>query len=122
MPRATISGSGTPTGIRSMLARTFVVHAQDGDIRRSSDQKARGHHHSIVPSLGVDVLDAVDALDDGLQRLGDQLYRVLGPQPVGAHVDVDHRHRDLRLLLARQRDQRHQTEHECRKQEKRHEG
>ena len=38
------------------------------------------------------------------ERLGDELHRVLGLQTVGAHVDVDHRHGDLRLLLARQRD------------------
>ena len=31
--------------------------------------------------LRIDVLDAVDALDDGLERLGDELDRVLGLSP-----------------------------------------
>ena len=68
---------------------------------------------------GIDVLDAVDALDDGLERLGDELHRVLGLEPVGADVDVDHRHGDLRLLLARQRDQRDEAERERGEQEQR---
>ena len=52
---------------------------------------------------GIDVLDPGDALDDALQRLGDQLDRILGPQTRRLHMDIHQRHRDLRLFLARQR-------------------
>ena len=88
------------------------MHAQDGGVRRGADEEAGGDHHLVVGGLGIDVLDPVDALDDGLERLGDELDRVLGLQPVGADDDVDHRNRDLRLLLAGERDQRQDTEDE----------
>ena len=97
----------------------LFVHPQDRGVGRGADKEARGHHHLVVLGLRIDVLDPVDAFDDCLERLGDQLDGVLGPQPVGAHVDVDHRHRDLRLLLARQRDQRHDAEDDGRQQEQR---
>ena len=51
------------------------------------------------------MLHAVDRLDDLFQRLGDELGGVGGLQARRADLDVDHRHRDLRLLLARQRDE-----------------
>jgi len=56
------------------------------------------------------MLDAVDTLDDRLERFGDQLDRILGAQAVGDDMDVDQGHRDLRLFFARQADQRDQPE------------
>ena len=58
-------------------------------------------------------------LDDGLQRLGDQLDRVHRLQPARLDVDVDHRHADLRLLLARQRVEREDADRQRRQQEQR---
>ena len=40
--------------------------------------------HAVVLGLAIDVLDAVDALDDRLQRLGDQFDRIRRLEPVGA--------------------------------------
>ena len=39
-----------------------------------------------------------------------ELDGVLGLEAVGPDVDIDHRHRNLRLLLARQGDQRDEAE------------
>ena len=52
IPRPTISGSGTPTGIRSMLAPHLVVHAQDRGVRRGADDEARRDQHLVVLRLG----------------------------------------------------------------------
>ncbi|GBD41362.1 hypothetical protein HRbin39_00743 [bacterium HR39] len=79
-----------------------LVDPQDGVILGGAHVEARCHHHPVVAGLGVDVLDLLDALDDVLERFGDQFDRVLRPEAVGLDEDVHHRHRDLRLLLARQ--------------------
>ena len=97
----------------------LLVHAQDRRVGTGADEEARRHHGAIVPRLRIDVLDAVDALDDGLERLGDQLHRIFGLETVGADMDVDHRHRDLRLFLARQGDQGHEAHSERGKQKER---
>ena len=99
----------------------LLVDAEDRGVRAGADQEARGDHGAVVGGLRIDVLDTVDALDDRLERLGDELHRVLGLEAVGRDVDVDHRHRDLRLLLARQRDQRDEAEGERGEQEERRE-
>ena len=65
------------------------------------------------------MLDAIDALDDGLQRLGDELDGVLGLQAVGLDDDIDHRHGNLRLFLARQGHEREQAERQRRDQQQR---
>ena len=44
------------------------------------------------------------------QRLRHQLDRILRLQARRLDMNIHHRHRDLRLLLARQRDQRHEAE------------
>ena len=49
------------------------------------------------------MLDAVDALDDVFERTGDEFNRFVRLVAVRGDDDVDHRHADLRLLLARQR-------------------
>jgi hypothetical protein len=95
----------------------LVMHPQDRRIRLRADEEAGRDQHLVVGGLRVDVLDPVDALDDGLQRLGDQLDRVIGLQARGAQHDVDHRHGDLRLFLARQRQKRHDAEGKSREQE-----
>ena len=82
------------------------MHAQDGGIRRGAHEEAGGDHDVVVTRLRVDVFDSVYALDDGLERFGDKLYGVFRPQPIGLHEDVDHRHGNLWLLLARQGEQR----------------
>ena len=78
------------------------MHPEDGGIGAGAHLEAGGNDGAVVLGLGIDVLDPVDRLDDGLQRLGDQLDGVFGLEAVGAHVDVDHGDGDLRLFLARQ--------------------
>ena len=93
------------------------MHPQDGGVRWRTHEEAGGDHDLVVARLRIDVFDAVDALDDGFERLGDELHRVLGLEAIGLDEDVDHWHGDLRLLLARQREQRHEADREGGEQE-----
>ena len=86
------------------IGADLLVNAQDRVVGLGADQKARGHHHAVVFGLAVDVLHPVDALDDGLQRLGDEFDRVGPAQSVGVDADIDHGNADLRLFLARNDD------------------
>ena len=97
----------------------LLVDAQDGVVGVGADEEARRHHDAIVVRLAVDVLDAVDALDDVLERLGHQFDRVRRLEAVGVDQDVDHRHADLRLFLARNGEKRDQADGERRQQEQR---
>ena len=104
MPRPTIRGSGNADRDAVEIGADLLVNAKDRVVGLGADQKARGHHHPIVFGLAVDVLDPVDALDDGFQRLGDEFDRVGPAQSVGVDADVDHGNADLRLFLARDDD------------------
>src|SRR5690606_41667459 len=64
--------------------------------------------HDALPIL--DMFDTVNALDDHLERFRDELDGILCLEAIGAHEDVDHRHRDLRFFLARQGNERQQAE------------
>ena len=103
------------------MGAQLLVHAQDGGIRRGAHEEAGGDHDVVVTRLRVDVFDSVYALDDGLERFGDKLYGVFRPQPIGLHEDVDHRHGNLWLLLARQGEQRDEAHGEGGEQEQRRE-
>ena len=104
------------------VGEDLVADTQDGDVGRHADLEPRGHHDPIVARVGIDVLDLGGPLDDGLQRLGDELQRVLGGEPVGAHVDVDERDGNLRLLLARQARERDEPDGKRGKEQKRRQG
>ncbi len=82
----------------------FLVNAQDRRVFVGSNEEARGDDDAVVLSLRIDVLDAIDALDDVFERAGDKFDCLLRLVAVGCDHDVDHRHADLRLLLARRRD------------------
>ena len=112
------NADGNPVEIGAHL----VVDAQDRGIGTGADGKARGDERAIVARLRIDVLDAVDALDDRLQRLRDELDGIFRLQPVGRDVEVHHGHGDLRLLLARQGDQRDEPERERRHEKQRRQG
>ena len=81
----------------------LLMHARDRRILIRADEEARGDDDEVVPGLRVDMLDAVDALDDVLERARHQLDSLVGLVAVGLDDDVDHRDADLRLFLARQR-------------------
>jgi hypothetical protein len=84
-----------------------------------ADQETRGDDGTVVLRMRIDVLDPVNALDDVLERPGHELDRLVCFVAVGLDDDVDHRHADLRLLLARQRGERQRARHDRRKQEQR---
>ena len=95
------------------------MNAQDGFIGLGTDEEARRHHDAVVLGLAVGMLDTVDRLDDRLQRLGHQFDGIRRLQAVGAHGDVDHRHADLRLFLARNGHQRDEPRRQRCQQEQR---
>ena len=97
----------------------LLVDAGGGGFGAGPDDKPRGHQHAIVLRLGIDVLDAIDRFDDGFERLGGQLDGIGRRQAGRGHVDIDHRHADLRLFLARDGDCGDQPDHDRRQQEQR---
>ena len=119
MPRPTIRGSGMPFGRSPIFARIFSWTRSVADVLVSADEEARRDHDGIVVGLGIDVLDPVDALDDVLERARDEFDRLVGLVAVRLNDDVDHRHADLRLLLARQRHERDHAGDERREQQER---
>ena len=88
----------------------FIVHAKDCGVGRGADEETSGDHRIVVARLRVDVLDAVDALDDRLHRLGNEFDGVLRLEARRLDVDVHQRDGNLRLFLARKRDERDQTD------------
>ena len=99
----------------------LVVDPQHRLVLVGADLEAGGHHHLIVLGRAVDVLDPGDRLEDGFQRLGDELGRVGGLEAVGLHHHVDHRHVDLRILVARDGQYRNEAGGQDREQEQRRE-
>ena len=97
----------------------LLVDAKRRDVLVGADEKARRYHDGIVVGLRIDVLDSVDALDDVFERARDELHRLVGLVAVCLNDDVDHRHADLRLLLARQRHEGDHARDERRKQQER---
>ena len=83
MPRPMISGSGMPFGKSGDIGADLLVNAQDRGVLIGADEEARGDHDAVVLGLRIDVLDAVDALDDVLERPGDELDRLVGLVAVG---------------------------------------
>lgn len=80
----------------------LLINPQHRGVLVGADEEARGDDGPIVLSLRIDVLDAVDALDDVLERTGHEFDRLTRFVSVGADQDVDHRHTNLRLFLAGQ--------------------
>ncbi len=119
MPRPTMSGSGIPFGNPVERGADLLVYAQHRGILVGADEEARGDDDLVVLRLRIDMLDAVDALDDVFERPGDKLDRLAGLVAIGGDHDVDQRHADLRLLLARQRDGGDQAGHQRRDQQQR---
>ena len=77
------------------------MHAQYGIVLRRADKEARRHHDAVILRQRIDMLDAVDPLDDVFEWARHQIYSILRLIPVGRHDNVDHGHGNLRLLLAR---------------------
>ena len=101
------------------IGADLLMNAKDRVVGFGADQEARGHHYAVVFGLAVDVLDAVDALDDGFERLGDEFDCVGPAQSVGVDADIDHGNADLRLFLARDHDDGDQADDQRSEQEQR---
>ncbi|MHC2273993.1 hypothetical protein ACVME8_000604 [Bradyrhizobium diazoefficiens] len=101
------------------IGADLLMDAEDRILRLRSDQEPRGDHHAVVLGLAVDMLDAVDALDDRFQRLRDEFNCVGTAQAIGIDADIDHWHADLRLFLTRDHHDGDEADHERREQEQR---
>ena len=98
------------------------MDAHGGGVRVHPHPEAGGHQDLVVIGEGVDVLHVRRALDDGLQGLAHELHGIGGFQAGGGDHDVDHRHADLRLLLAGNGDQGEQADGDGRQQEQGRQG
>src|SRR5262249_20006941 len=67
-----------------------------------ADAVADNDQRSPRLARGVDELDARDLPEQSLERRRDPVLDLLGAGAGHGHLVVDHRHLDLRLLLARQ--------------------
>ena len=88
------------------VGRQLLVEPDERALLVLADEEADDHHRAAGARGRVDVLDAGHLPEQLLDRARDALLD-LGRRRA-RHVDehVDHRHDDLRLLLARQRDHR----------------
>ena len=98
------------------------MHPEDGIVGIGAHVKPRRDQRAVIAGLGVDVLDIRDRHQDAFERLGHLLDRVCRPEARRGHHDVDHRHRNLRLFLARDRQQGDQPDRERREQEEGRQG
>ena len=97
---------GNPQRDPIHIGPDLLMHPENRRILVGSDIEAGRDDHMVVEGLGIDMLDAVDALDDILEGLGHELRGIDGLETRRLHMDVDHGHADLRLLLAREAAQR----------------
>ena len=101
------------------IGADLLVHAQKRGIFIGSNEETRRRDHGIVLSGRIDVFNAVDRLDDILERLGNEFDCVARFVTVGGDQYIDHGHADLRFFLARQREQRDAADNEGREEEER---
>src|SRR5271166_1085806 len=101
------------------VGSNLLMDPQDGGVLVGADDEARGDDNAIVLRLRVDVLDAVDSLDDILEQTSDEFDRLVRLVTVGANQDVDHRYANLRLFLARQRKHRQGAGDQSRQEQER---
>ena len=102
------------------MRRLALVDLDQARLVRLADAEAHGDQRQPGPRRRVDVLDAGDAPQRARSgpRSGSRPRR-LGARP--GHHHVDHRHADLRLLLARCGEQRERAEPERRDDQERRE-
>ena len=120
-----VDASANNQGLRNadrdpvQIGPDLLMNPQDRVVGLRSDQKARGDHDAIVFGLAIDMLHAIDALDDRLERLGDELNRIGRTQSVRIDADVDHGDADLGLFLTRNDDDGDQADDKRREQKQR---
>ena len=113
---------GNTNGDAVHIGPHLFMHAQDRRVRGGAHVEPCSDHRAVIHGLRIDMLDVVDRLDDGLHRFGHQPHRILGLQPRCLHQDIHHRHRNLRLFLARDNHQRDQTHGQRRQHDQRGQG
>ena len=97
----------------------LVVDLHDRGAHLLADLEAHGHHRRPALSGRVDMPNALDLLHDPFERIGHQTLDLLRGGARILHEDVDHRDRDLRVLLARREQQTQDPEEERAEQEHR---
>ena len=90
----------------------LLVHAEDRIVGVRPHVKPGRDQRAVIAGLGVDVLDIRDRHQDAFERLGHLLDGVCRPEARRGDHDVDHRNRNLRLFLARDRQQGDQSDGE----------
>src|SRR5690606_37209956 len=104
-----------------VIGPDLLLDTHDGVVRVGADKKSRRYQYAIVLGLTVNMLDALDPFDDGLERVCDQFDRVRRTKTVGAHADIHQRHGNLRLFLTRDREERQEPDRQRGEQKKRRE-
>lgn len=95
------------------------MNAEDSVVAIRAHLEAGCDEDAVVLRLTVDVFDAINGLHDGFERLRDELGGIGRLEAIGADGDVHHRNTDLRLFLARDREQGQQAKRNRREQEER---
>jgi len=101
---ASVSSTGEVTGLsvgEATVTATVAGVSDEAVVTVSAHGEAHGDERAPGMRHGVHVLDAVDLMQELLQRRRDQPLDLGGRQPRRFHDDVGQRHDDLRLLLAR---------------------
>ncbi len=83
------------------VAVELVVELDQRGFHLLADVEAHGDHRQAFARHRVDVLDPRQLRHQPLQRLGDEVGDFRSGRAGHGDEDVDHRHRDLRILLAR---------------------
>ena len=107
---ALTSGGDAPGGMRSALVCSFWLSLTSERSTSSPTRKRTTIRDAPGLAGGVDVLDAGDLPQQPLQRRRDAALDLRGARAGHGDQHVDHRHPDLRLLLARQDDDGEQAE------------
>ena len=89
----------------------LLVELDEAPLAVLADVVADRDDRLILAAHRVDVLHAVDLIEQLFQRRGDQLLDFRRGVAGEVHVDVGQRHDDLRILFPRREAQRRQADH-----------
>ncbi len=92
------------------VRRQLVVELDERRLHLLADHELHGDHAAAAIGRRVDVLDARNFRKHALERIGGERRHLLGRGAGEAEHHVHHRHRDLRILLARRDDETEQAD------------
>ena len=91
----------------------LLVELHQASLAVFADVVANGDDRLVLAAHRIDVLDAVDLVEDFLQRRGDQLLDFRRRMAGKVDVHVGQRHDDLRVFLARRQAQGRHADNRC---------